>query len=65
MIRLKTKQDAIARLTAARNEIEEVLRGSVPSARYDPDLLRSVTRSELTNLCSGLTRIIGDLQAEQ
>lgn len=65
MIGSKTKQDVIARLTSARNEIEEVLRFSAPAGRYDPVLLRPVTRNELSALCTGLARIIGEMQGDQ
>lgn len=65
MMGSKTKQDVVARLNCARNEIEEVLRFSAPAGRYDPVLLRSAARNELSLLCTGLARIIGEVQGEQ
>jgi hypothetical protein len=65
MIGLKSKKQVITKLILARDQIEDALRLSVPTARYDPVPIPHAARNELSVLRDGLDRIIGKLEGEQ
>ena len=64
MIERNSKKQVIAKLIVARNEMEDVLRLSVPAARYDPVLIPQATRNELSVLRDDLDRIVRKLEGE-
>ena len=55
----------ITKLIVARDQIEDALQQSVPTARYDPVPIPHEARDELSVLRDGLDRIIGKLEGEQ
>jgi len=64
MIERQNKKQVIAKLIVARNEIEDALGLSVPTARYDPVLISHAARNELSGLRDDLDRIIHNLKGE-
>jgi len=64
MIELKSKKQVIAKLIVARDEMEDALQLSVPTARYDPVLIPQAARNELSVLRDDLDRIIRKLEGE-
>jgi len=59
----RNRKHLIVKLTNARNEIDEAL--AVPTARYDPVLLTSTSKTELGICRDVLQRTIRKLQEEQ
>ena len=58
MVSNEQRQKVLAKLTNARNELEDALRLSVVSARYDPVILHDASRKELSVMLDDLTRIV-------
>ena len=60
-----TKPQVIAKLTSARNELEDALNLTAVPARYDPVVLPSAIRDELSAMRDQLDRIIDVLKQSQ
>jgi len=60
-----SKKQVIAKLISARGEIEDALRLSAPGARYDPIVIPSAARAEMTVLLDKLGKIIREFEGEQ
>ena len=54
----KKRQQLLAKLIAARNELEDVLSQTANRARYDPVVLSESRRNELAALKGELERLI-------
>ena len=65
MRRDEQKQKALAKLTNARNELEDALSLSVPAARYDSVVLPDARRKELSVMVDDLNRVIHQIQGIQ
>ncbi len=65
MRRDEQKQKALAKLTNARNELEDALSLSVPAARYDSVVLPDARRRELSVMVDDLNRVIHQIQGIQ
>ena len=65
MLRDEQRQRVLAKLTNARNELEDALNLSLAGARYDPVVLADATRRELSVMVEDLNRVIQQLQAVQ
>jgi molecular chaperone GrpE (heat shock protein) len=59
------RQQIIAKLINARDDLEDALRQSAPAARYDPVIIPQALRNELSVLRSDLVRIIQTLEGSQ
>ena len=55
----------VAKLRNARNELQEVWNMSAPAGRYDPVILRDVTRQKISVMVDDLNRILKDLVTEE
>jgi hypothetical protein len=65
MLRDEQRQRVLAKLTNARNELEDALNLSLAAARYDPVVLADARRRELSVIVDDLNRMIHQLQAVQ
>ena len=65
MLRDEQRQKVLAKLTNARNELEDALSLSISPARYDPVVLADARRTELSVMVEDLNRVIEQLQATQ
>lgn len=63
MLRDEQKQKVLAKLTNARNELEDALNFTVVAARYDPVLLAEARRRELSVMVDELSRMIHQLES--
>lgn len=61
----ESKKQVIAKLGNARIEIEQALQLSAPGARYDPIVIPSAARAELTALLDKLGKMIREFEGEQ
>ena len=59
------KQQVVAKLIAARAELEDVLNISTPRARYDSPILPDATRNEIVAIVSDLERTVQALERTQ
>ena len=59
------KQQIIARLVAAREEIQNAIWLATPIARYDPVLMPQATRDQLSGLREDLEKVIQKFKEEQ
>jgi hypothetical protein len=59
------KQQVIAKLIAARAELEDVLNISTPRARYDSPTLPDATGNEIAAIVRDLERIVQALERTQ
>ena len=65
MLPYEQKQKVLAKLTSARNELEDALTLSVPVARYDKIVLPDARRNELSVMVEDLNRVIYQIQGVQ
>lgn len=65
MTAASNRQQIIAKLINARDDLEDALRQSVPAGRYDPVIIPQALRNELSVLRSDLVRIIQTLEGSQ
>ena len=59
------KQQVIAKMIAARAELEDVLNISTPRARYDVILMPDSARNEIAVMARDLERIVQALERTQ
>ena len=59
------KQQVIAKMIAARAELEDVLNISTPRARYDVILMPDAARNEIAVMACDLERIVQALERTQ
>jgi hypothetical protein len=65
MLRDEQKQRVLAKLTNARNEIEDALKMSTTTPRYDPVVLADASRNDLSVMVDDLSRMIHQLKGIQ
>ena len=59
------KQRVLSKLRNACKELEEALNISVPAARYDPVVISSGVRNELSVMVDDLKTIVRDIEGSQ
>lgn len=65
MLRDEERQKVLAKLTNARNELEDALNISMPRGHYAPVTYADATRKELSVIVDDLNRLIQELQEFQ
>jgi hypothetical protein len=65
MLRYEQRQRVLAKLTNARNELEDALNMSAVTARYDPVVLPDANRKDLAMMVDGLERMVRQIEGSQ
>ncbi|MFY9561415.1 MAG: hypothetical protein WAQ52_14375 [Terriglobales bacterium] len=62
MLAPEAKQEVVAKLIGARDELEDALRLTAPGARYDPIVFPQAMRNEVSVMRDDLDRMIQALE---
>lgn len=65
MLRQECREKVIAKLIGARHEIEDALKATTPTARYDANVLSDTLRNQLVSIVNELNHVLGNLEGTQ